>query len=159
MSKEQDFSATESLIDVQVDRLVGPTHHFGGLGLGNVASIEHKGQVSHPAKAAFEGLDKMQLVANLGVPQVILPPQLRPADEMLLSFGFNDHDASGFRQALQENPFVLSAFFKLFSNVDGQCSDCDSFNRPIDKKHSKQESIARIDRSQLNRQSASSDRA
>ncbi len=49
---------------IQIDRLVGPTHHFGGLGVGNVASMAHGGQVSRPAAAARQGLAKMRLVAE-----------------------------------------------------------------------------------------------
>ena len=68
----------QRLIEIQVDRLVGPTHHYGGLGVGNVASAQHAGQVSYPAAAAEQGLAKMRLVAALGAPQFILPPQPRP---------------------------------------------------------------------------------
>lgn len=96
-----------SLIEVQVDRIVGPTHHFGGLGVGNVASARHGGQPSNPAAAAIEGLDKMRRVAGLGVPQLVLPPQPRPATHWLQSLGFRGPEM--FRQALDEAPAVLAA--------------------------------------------------
>ncbi len=76
------------LIEVQVDRIVGPTHHFGGLGVGNLASARHAGEASNPAAAALEGLDKMRWVARLGGEQMILPPQPRPHYKLLHSLGF-----------------------------------------------------------------------
>lgn len=98
-----------SLTEVQVDRLVGPTHHFGGLGVGNVASRQHAGHVSNPAAAALQGLDKMRLVAGLGVPQVILPPQLRPDFQFLRALGFGGSDSDVLRRAGDEAPQLLSA--------------------------------------------------
>jgi succinylarginine dihydrolase len=98
-----------NLQEVQVDRLVGPTHHFGGLGVGNLASQQHSGQVSNPAAAALQGLDKMRLVAGLGAVQVILPPQPRPDFRFLRSLGFAGSDADVLRQAYNEAPGLLSA--------------------------------------------------
>ena len=46
------------LVEVNFDALVGPTHHFGGLGVGNVASQAHAHRVSSPRQAALEGLKK-----------------------------------------------------------------------------------------------------
>lgn len=98
-----------SLVDVQVDRIVGPTHHFGGLGIGNVASIKNEGEVSNPAAAALQGLDKMRLVASLGAPQMILPPQRRPNLRFLRRLGFRSSNSDVLRQAFDEEPRVLSA--------------------------------------------------
>lgn len=98
-----------SEIDVQVDRVVGPTQHFGGLGVGNVASIVHAGQVSHPAAAALEGLDKMRLLASLGMPQLILPPQRRPAIRFLRGLGFSGSDRELLRAAYATSHTIFSA--------------------------------------------------
>ena len=49
------------------DGLVGPTHNYGGLSPGNVASVAHGGQVSNPREAALQGLEKMRFVRGLGV--------------------------------------------------------------------------------------------
>ncbi|EMI22049.1 Succinylarginine dihydrolase [Rhodopirellula maiorica SM1] len=97
------------LIEIQVDRLVGPTHHFGGLGVGNVASLSHAGNVSNPASAAIQGLDKMRLVASFGVPQFILPPQPRPDVAFLKQVGFQIADGESLNQVAQQTPSVLSA--------------------------------------------------
>ena len=98
-----------NLIDVQIDRLVGPTHHFGGLGVGNLASAQHAGDVSTPKAAALEGLDKMQRVASLGVPQCVLPPQERPCRDWLREFGFEGSVRQVLQSAYREAPEVLSA--------------------------------------------------
>ncbi|QDT03357.1 N-succinylarginine dihydrolase [Rubripirellula lacrimiformis] len=98
-----------SLVEVQIDRLVGPTHHFGGLGVGNLASKSHSGQVSNPAAAAIQGLEKMKLVASLGVPQWVLPPQQRPDWTLLRSLGFAGSDRDVLRDARDRSPELLSA--------------------------------------------------
>ncbi len=64
--------------EVQCDGLVGPSHHYGGLAQGNIASTKNKNIVSNPKKAALQGLEKMKFVASLGVKQIIIPPHPRP---------------------------------------------------------------------------------
>lgn len=98
-----------NFMDVQVDRIVGPTHHFGGLGVGNIASQIHAGQTSNPRAAALQGLDKMRLVAGLGVPQLILPPQQRPCFAFLKKLGFTGAPAEILQSVLAKNPAALSA--------------------------------------------------
>lgn len=97
------------LVEVQVDRIVGPTHHFGGLGVGNVASLQNKGSISNPRAAALQGLEKMRLVAGLGVPQVILPPQERPLQRFLQALGFNGSLDEVLPRIAFESPEILSA--------------------------------------------------
>ena len=70
------------------DGLVGPTHNYGGLSPGNVASLSHEGQVSNPRKAALQGLEKMRFVRSLGAGQAVLPPQPRPSLRLLRELGF-----------------------------------------------------------------------
>ncbi len=98
-----------TLIDVQIDRIVGPTHHFGGLGVGNIASQMHAGQTSNPQAAALQGLDKMRSVAELGVPQLILPPQPRPDFAVLKALGFTGAPAEMLQAVLSTDPAILSA--------------------------------------------------
>lgn len=96
-------------MEAQIDRLVGPTHHFGGLGVGNLASQAHRGKVANPRAAAVQGLDKMATVARLGVPQFVLPPQRRPRLDWLRRFGFRGSDADVLARARDEAPTLLSA--------------------------------------------------
>ena len=77
------------MVELFLDGLAGPTHHFGGHSQGNVASIDNKGKISSPKMAALEGLKKMALVRSLGSPQAILPPQSRPDLETLHALGWS----------------------------------------------------------------------
>jgi succinylarginine dihydrolase len=76
----------------QFDGLVGPTHNYGGLSPGNVASTSHGGQASSPRGAALQGLAKMKFVRDLGVPQAVLPPHDRPHLATLRKLGFAGSD-------------------------------------------------------------------
>ncbi|TWU55795.1 N-succinylarginine dihydrolase [Rubripirellula reticaptiva] len=96
-------------IEIQVDRIVGPTHHFGGAGVGNVASQSHAGETSNPAAAAIQGLEKMRLVGALGVPQWILPPQIRPDFNFLRGVGFAGDKAERLKRARHESAELFSA--------------------------------------------------
>ena len=78
--------------EVQFDGLVGPTHNYGGLSPGNVASTLHGGQVSNPRAAARQGLAKMRFVQGLGVAQAVLPPHHRPSLPTLRRLGFLGSD-------------------------------------------------------------------
>jgi succinylarginine dihydrolase len=78
--------------EVQFDGLVGPTHNYGGLSPGNVASQLHGGQVSNPRGAAREGLAKMRFVRSLGITQAVLPPHDRPSLSTLRKLGFIGSD-------------------------------------------------------------------
>jgi succinylarginine dihydrolase len=78
--------------EYQFDGLVGPTHNYGGLSPGNVASTEHEGQLSNPRAAARQGIDKMRFVRGLGVGQAVLPPQDRPSLAVLRRLGFRGKD-------------------------------------------------------------------
>jgi len=98
-----------TLVELQIDRLIGPTHHFGGLGIGNVASINSGGKISDPAAAALQGLDKMRLIASLGVPQLILPPQPRPDLGFLRQLGFTGNDRDILQRTFDEAAELLSA--------------------------------------------------
>lgn len=99
------------LTEINIDGLVGPTHHFGGLGVGNVASMEHRNDVSHPRQAALEGLQKAWLVASLGVPQFVILPPLRPRLELLSELGFRGTIQEQLNAAREEAPRGLSAAF------------------------------------------------
>jgi succinylarginine dihydrolase len=95
--------------EVNFDGLVGPTHHYGGLGLGNLASQRHRHAVSNPRAAALEGLAKMRLMLELGMPQGVLPPQERPLLPVLRRLGFTGSDAAVLATAARDAPEVLAA--------------------------------------------------
>jgi succinylarginine dihydrolase len=89
------------------DGLVGPTHNYAGLSVGNIASMTHRGAVSNPRAAALEGLAKMKLLSDLGVAQAILPPHPRPDIALLRAFGFSGKDRDVLRTAAQQSPELL----------------------------------------------------
>ena len=74
--------------EVNIDGLVGPTHNYAGLSLGNRASMSNAGAESRPKRAALQGLAKMRLLHDLGVPQGVMAPQQRPDPEVLQRLGF-----------------------------------------------------------------------
>ena len=75
--------------EINFDGLVGPTHNYAGLSLGNRASMGNAGAISSPRRAALQGLAKMRSLMDLGVPQGVLPPQVRPDPQILASLGFS----------------------------------------------------------------------
>lgn len=95
--------------EVNFDGLVGPTHNYAGLSLGNVASMSHRGLVSNPREAALQGLAKMRFLADLGVPQAVLPPHERPALWVLRAAGFTGSDATVLAAAAKHAPQLLVA--------------------------------------------------
>ena len=89
------------------DGLVGPTHNYGGLSPGNVASTAHGGLESNPREAALQGLAKMKFVADLGVGQAVLPPQPRPSLRTLRAIGFTGTDEEVITRAAREAEHLL----------------------------------------------------
>ncbi|HYD46393.1 MAG TPA: N-succinylarginine dihydrolase [Phenylobacterium sp.] len=79
--------------EINFDGLIGPTHNYAGLSLGNVASQTNFGEIAYPRQAAMQGLQKMKLLMDLGVPQGVLPPPRRPAVDALRPLGFRGSDA------------------------------------------------------------------
>ncbi|MGB0466000.1 MAG: N-succinylarginine dihydrolase [Pontibacterium sp.] len=97
--------------ELNMDGLVGPTHHYAGLSSGNFASQKHGGQVASPRQAALQGLEKMWLLHNLGIAQAVLPPPLRPRLDLLRQLGFSGTDAWLLSTATKEAPALLSACY------------------------------------------------
>ncbi len=90
------------------DGLIGPTHNYGGLSPGNLASQTHGGHVSNPRAAALQGLAKMRFVHGLGVGQALLPPQQRPHLRTLRQLGFRGTDEAIIAAAgAHEDGFLL----------------------------------------------------
>jgi succinylarginine dihydrolase len=90
--------------EYQFDGLVGPTHNYGGLSAGNVASTSHAGQTSSPRAAARQGLAKMKFVRDLGVRQAVLPPHDRPHLSTLRKLGFRGTDEEAIAAAAKAEP-------------------------------------------------------
>jgi succinylarginine dihydrolase len=81
------------LQEINFDGIVGPTHNYAGLSLGNLAATAHAGEVSYPRAAALQGLAKMRHNMALGLRQGILLPFPRPNRRFLDGLGIdNDTD-------------------------------------------------------------------
>jgi succinylarginine dihydrolase len=98
-----------SAVEVNFDGLVGPTHHYGGLGPGNLASARHRGETSNPRAAALQGLAKMKVLMDLGIRQAVLPPHERPSVAALRRLGFAGRDEEVLERAWRDAPDLLSA--------------------------------------------------
>lgn len=77
-----------NLREVNFDGIVGPSHNYAGLSLGNIASASHRGDPSYPRAAALQGVAKMRgNLARLGVQGFLLPlprPNTALADHLAL---------------------------------------------------------------------------
>ena len=99
---------SEPIFELNVDGLVGPTHNYAGLSHGNVASSANRGRTSSPRRAALEGLAKMRRLADLGIPQAVLPPQERPDLRALRQRGFEGSDPEILAAAARRDPRALA---------------------------------------------------
>ena len=62
------------LTEINFDGIVGPSHNYAGLSLGNIASANNAGDPSFPRAAALQGVAKMRgNLARLGVQGFLLP--------------------------------------------------------------------------------------
>src|SRR3954471_4059139 len=95
--------------EINFDGLVGPTHNYAALAVGNLASAAHGMSVSNPKEAALQGLAKMKFMMDLGLRQGILPPHERPFVPALRQLGFTGNDAAIVEKAQKEAPLLLRA--------------------------------------------------
>jgi succinylarginine dihydrolase len=72
-----------TLIEINFDGIVGPTHNYAGLSLGNLAATAHAGDVAYPRAAALQGLAKMRGNLALGLAQGFFVPLPRPNEGWL----------------------------------------------------------------------------
>jgi succinylarginine dihydrolase len=85
--------------EINFDGIVGPSHNYAGLSLGNLASAKNVGKVSHPRAAALQGLAKMRANLERGLAQGFFLPQRRPDAAWLLQLGTSVEAASAILRA------------------------------------------------------------
>jgi len=95
--------------EANFDGLVGPTHNYAGLSIGNVASLNNAKNISSPKQAAKQGLQKMKSLSELGLIQGVLAPQERPDVYTLRRLGFTGTDSEVISKAAKQAPAVLKA--------------------------------------------------
>ena len=98
-----------SAFEMNFDGLVGPTHNYGGLSYGNVASQSNSQVASNPKEAALQGLGKMKALMDMGFKQGVFAPQERQDVAALRSLGFAGTDAQVIAQAAKEAMPLLAA--------------------------------------------------
>lgn len=124
-----------SLIEVSLEGLPGPTHHFGGLAYGNLHAMAHAKTESSPKRAALESLAKMSLLLKLGVEVLFMPPQLRPNGAFLSDMGFRGSLMEQLQRAYNDAPTLflasLSSSFMWTANAATITASCDSQNGKV----------------------------
>ncbi len=72
-----------NLVEINFDGIVGPSHNYAGLSLGNLAATKNAGETSYPRAAALQGLAKMRANMARGLAQGFLLPLPRPSNQWL----------------------------------------------------------------------------
>lgn len=116
--------------EVNFDALVGPTHNYSGLSLGNIASKANRMSSSNPQAAALQGLEKMRFLSSLGFKQGLLPPLPRPHFESLRRIGYHGNDQEILAEAWKKDPemvlLVSSSASMWAANSATVTPSCDS---------------------------------
>ena len=107
--------------EVNFDGIVGPSHNYAGLSLGNLASTRNAGEVSKPRAAALQGLDKMRANLALGLAQGLFVPPPRPNDAWLARLGTTIGDAD---PVLAANAMSASAMWAANAATVSPAPDC-----------------------------------
>ncbi|MEJ7776236.1 MAG: N-succinylarginine dihydrolase [Sphingomicrobium sp.] len=76
-----------AVTEINFDGIIGPSHNYAGLSLGNLASARNAFQVSRPQAAALQGIEKMRANLALGLAQGIFVPHPRPHRAWLAELG------------------------------------------------------------------------
>ena len=72
-----------ALIEINFDGIIGPSHNYAGLSVGNLASSHNAGAPSYPKAAALQGIEKMRANLRLGLAQGFFMPLDRPNQNWL----------------------------------------------------------------------------
>ncbi len=98
-------------LEYNFDGIVGPTHNYAGLSAGNLASKSHAKKTSHPRRAALEGLAKMRLMLDLGLPQAVLVPHERPSIPLVRKLGLTGSLAASIAELARRDPWLLANIY------------------------------------------------
>ncbi len=101
--------------EANYDGLIGPTHNYGGLSEGNLASARNRGLIAAPRAAALQGLEKMKMMADRGLAQGVLPPQQRPFLPFLRDLGYTGNDETLLQTAWRDNPVLVRNLYSASS--------------------------------------------
>ena len=82
-----------ALVEINFDGIIGPSHNYAGLSVGNIASSTHAGETAYPREAALQGIAKIQHNLDLGLAQGFFMPLDRPNEAWLDSLATTLADA------------------------------------------------------------------
>ena len=111
-----------ALAEINFDGIVGPSHNYAGLSLGNIASTTNKGMVAYPRAAALQGVEKMRSSLALGLAQGILLPHPRPNREWLAALGARPEEVP---DSLRNAAFSASAMWAANAATVSPAPDTD----------------------------------
>ena len=111
-----------ALVEINFDGIVGPSHNYAGLSLGNIASTTNKGMVAYPRAAALQGVEKMRSNLALGLAQGILLPHPRPNREWLAALGTRPEEVP---DTLRNAAFSASAMWAANAATVSPAPDTD----------------------------------
>jgi len=77
-------------VEINFDGIVGPSHNYAGLSLGNLAATKNAGEASYPRAAALQGITKMRHNMALGLAQGFLLPLPRPNNALQSQLALDD---------------------------------------------------------------------
>ncbi|MDL2352624.1 MAG: N-succinylarginine dihydrolase [Pseudomonadota bacterium] len=113
------------LREINFDGIIGPSHNYAGLSLGNLASAGHAGETSHPRAAALQGLAKMRHNLALGLAQGFLLPLPRPNPVFLEAIAADGSEDPRLRAAAWSASAMWTANAATVSpapdTADGRC--------------------------------------
>ena len=119
------MSGAGNLVEINFDGIVGPSHNYAGLSLGNIASASHKGDPSYPRAAALQGVAKMRGNMARGLAQGFLLPLPRPNDDLLRRIGADENTPAQLRAAAWSASSMWTANAATVSpapdTADGRC--------------------------------------
>ncbi len=81
------------LVEINFDGIIGPSHNYAGLSVGNIASSNNAGATAYPREAALQGIAKMRHNLELGLAQGFFMPLDRPNEGWLAALGTTVADA------------------------------------------------------------------
>lgn len=102
-------------VEVNFDGLIGPSHNYGGMSDGNLASKTNAGDISNPREAALQGLEKMRMLVRAGFVQGVLPPLDRPNFGFLVDTGFNGDEQDIIQAVAKTAPKLLKTAYSASS--------------------------------------------
>ena len=109
-----------SVVEINFDGIIGPSHNYAGLSLGNLASAKNAGGSSYPRAAALQGIAKMRVNIALGLTQGILLPHNRPDRAWLQSLSISPEAAE---PGLLANAMSASAMWAANAATISPASD------------------------------------